>query len=430
VAVANWFDQAADSRLIVAAVFGFALTYPGSVSLTDSVSDALRKCIVTALTISAAFALYSYASAWLKFVPRRELLLWFAALPTALFGSQMLARSALPKLIEWTGTRSTVVVCGVNEIGANLAARLQSHRYHGVRFVGFFDDRKRERLTQIGDRPLLGSFSELGEYVRLNHIERIYMALPMATQPRILKMLGDLEDSTASIYFVPDIFVTDIVNGRVESVLGMPVVAVRETPYAGVDSVVKRLEDLLLSTVGLVVASPLMLAIAAAIKLSSKGPVIFAQRRYGIDGREIVVYKFRTMSVTEDCDDVYRPVRKDGDQRVTSVGHFLRRASLDELPQLLNVLQGRMSLVGPRPHVVAVNEQFRKQIPSYMLRHKVKPGITGLAQVRGFRGGDDFDGMSKRIASDIEYLRTWTLGLDLWILFRTVLMVLWDRKAF
>jgi putative colanic acid biosynthesis UDP-glucose lipid carrier transferase len=177
------------------------------------------------------------------------------------------------------------------------------------------------------------------------------------------------------------------------------------------------------------VLSPLLLAVAIAIRVESPGPVIFRQRRYGLDGREIVVWKFRSMRVTEDGATTYRQVER-GDPRVTRIGRLIRATSIDELPQLVNVLQGRMSLVGPRPHAVAVNERYRKLISGYMIRHKVRPGITGWAQVNGHRGGDDIEQMRKRIEHDLEYLRNWSLRLDLTILARTALTVLRDAKAY
>ncbi len=165
------------------------------------------------------------------------------------------------------------------------------------------------------------------------------------------------------------------------------------------------------------------------VRRSGPGPVIFRQRRYGLDGKEIVVYKFRSMTVTEDGDHTYTQVIRN-DSRVTAFGAFIRKTSLDELPQLFNVLEGSMSLVGPRPHAVAVNEQYRRLISGYMVRHKVKPGITGWAQVNGFRGGDDLESMQRRVAADLEYLRNWSLGLDIAILLRTLTLVWADRRAF
>lgn len=419
-----------DAFAVVAVVIVFGLTFPGNVRMTDTLPRVVGKCIFTSLTVLAGVTLLGMEAGWFTEISREQLQSCFVALPASLFTVHLLSRTFLPHVFSLSQSKASVVVCGVNEIGSALAAQFRINPYHGVNFVGFFDDRNRERVDQQEGQPLLGRFEELGDYVRRNRVDRIYLALPMATQPRIVKMLDDLKDSTASIYFVPDIFITEIINGRFESIAGMPVVAVRDTPFASiVNSAVKRLEDIVLSTIALMLCAPLLVVIAIGVRLDSPGPALFRQRRYGLDGRDIVVYKFRTMTVSEDGASSFTAVRK-GDSRVTPFGNFLRRLSLDELPQVINVLQGRMSLVGPRPHVVAMNEQFRKLIPGYMIRHKIKPGITGLAQVRGFRGGDDLDSMTKRISSDLEYLRNWTLGLDLWILVRTVVLVLWDRKAY
>jgi putative colanic acid biosynthesis UDP-glucose lipid carrier transferase len=208
----------------------------------------------------------------------------------------------------------------------------------------------------------------------------------------------------------------------------MPFVAVRETPFCGMTGVLKRASDLVIATAALPVLLPLALAIAVAVRRSSPGPVLFRQRRYGLDGREFTVFKFRTMTVCED-DAIQQATR--GDPRVTRVGRFLRRMSLDELPQLLNVFDGSMSLVGPRPHAVAHNEHYRKLVSGYMLRHKVRPGITGLAQVNGMRGETrDLEKMRQRVRYDIEYLKNWSLGLDIRILIKTVRIVLSDRNAY
>jgi putative colanic acid biosynthesis UDP-glucose lipid carrier transferase len=222
---------------------------------------------------------------------------------------------------------------------------------------------------------------------------------------------------------VPDIFLFDLIQARIDHVNGLPVLAVCETPFYGVNGVVKRISDLVLASLILVLIAPILAAIAAAVKLSSPGPVIFRQRRYGLDGREIVVYKFRTMTVTEDGPVVAQATRNDS--RVTPLGAILRRTSLDELPQFVNVIQGRMSIVGPRPHAVAHNEMYRKLIKSYMIRHKVRPGITGWAQVNGLRGETEtVEKMRARVAYDLDYLRNWSLGLDLKIIWKTIFVVL------
>jgi putative colanic acid biosynthesis UDP-glucose lipid carrier transferase len=245
----------------------------------------------------------------------------------------------------------------------------------------------------------------------------------MTSQPRILRLLEDLHDTTASVYFAPDIFLYDLIQARVETIGGIPVLAVCESPFYGADGLIKRVSDIVLASAILVLISPLLLGIAVAVKLSSPGPVLFKQRRYGLDGRQIMVYKFRSMAVLEDGAVVQQATRDD--PRVTRLGAFLRRSSLDELPQFINVLQGRMSVVGPRPHAVAHNELYRKLIRSYMIRHKVRPGITGLAQVNGLRGETDtVDKMRARIEYDLAYLRNWSLLLDLKIVLLTIVVVL------
>ena len=241
-------------------------------------------------------------------------------------------------------------------------------------------------------------------------------------------MIDALGDTTSSIYFIQDLSAFDLMQARFREIRGMPFVAVRETPFCGMAGVLKRASDVVLATVALLLALPVSAAIVILVRRSSPGPVLFRQRRYGLDGREFTVFKFRTMTVLED--DTVRQATRD-DPRVTPIGRFLRRTSLDELPQLLNVLGGSMSLVGPRPHAVAHNEHYRKLVSGYMLRHKVRPGMTGLAQVNGLRGETrDIGKMSQRVAYDLEYLKSWSLGLDIRILIKTARIVLTDRSAY
>jgi putative colanic acid biosynthesis UDP-glucose lipid carrier transferase len=277
--------------------------------------------------------------------------------------------------------------------------------------------------------PMLGKTSELAQYVREHGIKMIFISQPISAQPRIRKLIDELQDTTASVYFLPDVYTFDLMQARFDNVGGMPVIAICETPFMGLNSTIKRTSDIVLSSLILLLLAPLMLVTAIAVKVSSPGPVIFRQRRYGLFGEEIIVYKFRSMTVMENGNTVTQAQRNDG--RVTKIGGFLRRTSLDELPQFVNVLQGRMSIVGPRPHAVAHNEQYRKVIKGYMLRHKVKPGITGWAQVNGLRGETaTIDKMEARVQYDLDYLRNWSLWLDLWIVLRTVKVVLTRENAF
>jgi putative colanic acid biosynthesis UDP-glucose lipid carrier transferase len=257
----------------------------------------------------------------------------------------------------------------------------------------------------------------------------IYITFPMRAEKRIQDVLRMLGDTTASVYIVPDFFVFELLHARWTNINGLPAVSVFENPLYGVDGLLKRSADLILGTVILACAAIPMLMIAAAIKLNSRGPVFFRQKRYGMNGQEIRVWKFRSMTCCDNGPSVQQATK--GDQRITTVGAILRRTSLDELPQLFNVIEGTMSLVGPRPHATAHNEQYRSLIDGYMLRHKVKPGITGLAQVMGYRGETEtLDKMEGRVRYDHQYIREWSLWMDLTILFRTFSVVLGQKGAY
>jgi len=415
-----------DGACLILALLVFAMTFPGSLAREAGSAGELMLDIVAGwAAIVALLLLLGWSSHTLEIFDPRALLAWTFVTPAALFAAHRALPLVLPRLLAAEGLRKTAVIAGANDLGRGLAQRLAANAMLGVRFAGYFDDRAPGRISE----QVLGSIGALPDYVRANGIDIIYIALPMASQPRILKLLEDLRDSTVSIYFVPDIFVFDLIQARVDSIGDLPVVAVCETPFYGFNGLVKRASDLLFALVIVLLISPVMLAIALGVKLSSPGPVLFKQRRYGVDGRRIVVYKFRSMTVAEDGDIVRQATKNDS--RVTPFGAFLRRTSLDELPQFINVLQGRMSVVGPRPHAVAHNELYRKLIRGYMIRHKVRPGITGLAQVNGFRGETDtVEKMRLRIEHDLAYLRSWSLLLDLQIILKTAVVVLKKQNAY
>jgi putative colanic acid biosynthesis UDP-glucose lipid carrier transferase len=275
----------------------------------------------------------------------------------------------------------------------------------------------------------LGGLRDVANYVYAHGIHEVYITLPLGSQPRIVELLEAVQGTTASLYFVPDVFGISIIQGRLQDMNGVPVVGICETPFTGTNELVKRVSDIILASIILLLISPILIGLAIGVKLSSPGPVIFRQKRNGLDGEEIIVYKFRSMR-TQDNGAVVKQATK-GDARITPFGAFIRRTSLDELPQFINVLQGRMSIVGPRPHAVAHNEEYRRLIKAYMVRHKVRPGITGWAQVNGYRGETEtIDKMQARVEYDLEYLRNWTLGLDLQIIIRTIRLVIFDRNAY
>jgi putative colanic acid biosynthesis UDP-glucose lipid carrier transferase len=417
------FGEPLDGHYLTLMVVVFSLTFPGSVPRGTTIRRLAGDVLTGWLVIVALLLLLGWATGTLGSFEHRVILAWLVATPVALFAAHLLVPVVLPRVLAAEGVRRVAVVAGANELGCKLAGRLRSTPLLGVRFAGYFDDRASERIGNVRPGEVLGSLNQLAEYANRDHVDLIYIALPMASRPRILRLLDQLRDTTASIYVAPDIFLFDLIQARLDTIGDIPVVAVCETPFYGINGLIKRVSDLALASLILVLVAPLMLAIAIGVKLGSPGPALFKQRRYGLDGREIIVYKFRTMTVLEDGDVVRQATR--GDPRVTSFGAFLRRYSLDELPQFINVLQGRMSVVGPRPYAVAHNEMYRKLINGHMIRHKVKPGITGWAQIHGLRGEPDDIGQTKAcIEYDLAYLRNWSLRFDLQIVLKTIFFVL------
>jgi len=370
-----------------------------------------------------------YSASMSRLLDQRVLLTWTLITPLTLF----FGRIAVVYMMLDYGRRHVqthkAVIVGVTDLGLRLSQQLASDPFLGIDVVGFFEARALDRLPAHSSVELLGTTAELPRYILEHDINVVYITLPMTSHPRILELLDSLKNSTTSIYFVPDLFVFDLIQARFDVVNGIPIIAVCESPFFGMRGVVKRLSDIVMSSAILLMIWPILLAIAVGVARSSPGPILFKQRRYGLDGKEILVYKFRSMTVCEDGNAVKQAEKND--VRVTKFGAFLRKSSLDELPQLINVLQGRMSMVGPRPHAVAHNEMYRELIKGYMVRHKVRPGITGLAQVSGCRGETDtVEKMQDRIHFDIEYLRNWTIWLDLVIMVRTLTVVVGDKNAY
>ena len=428
-AAVSLFGAGFDGACLILALLVFAMTFPGGLTReSEKAGDLMLEIVTGWVAILGLLGLLGWATRTLDAFDQEVILAWALATPAVLFAAHRLLPLVLPRVLATQGLQKVAVIAGANDLGRRLAERLRDPML-GTRVAGYFDDRAAGRLQNLPAAQNLGDLSRLADFARAQRIDVIYIALPMASQPRILRLLEDLRDTTASIYFVPDIFVSDLIQARVDSIGGLPVVAVCESPFYGFNGMVKRMSDIVLASVILVLIAPLLLAIAIGVKLSSSGPILFKQRRYGLDGRKIVVYKFRSMTVAEDGDLVRQATRNDS--RITKFGAFLRRTSLDELPQFINVLQGRMSVVGPRPHAVAHNEMYRKVIRGYMIRHKVRPGITGLAQVNGFRGETEtVEKMKGRIDMDLTYLRNWSLLLDLQIILKTVVVVLGRQNAY
>jgi putative colanic acid biosynthesis UDP-glucose lipid carrier transferase len=423
------FEGEFPPHFLLLSVLLFALTFPGTSQLQSTVWNLMLDITINWVWVAGLLLCLGVATGYLKAFSSELLITWMWVAPLSQLGAHLALRALAPFLISVQGAPPRAIIVGVNKQGVALANSIKENRYLPVDLCGFFDDRKTERLGDPGNFTILGTLEDLPGYVKKNYIQRIYISLPMASQPRILQLLDELMDTTASIYFVPDMFITDLIQGYTGTVCGVPVISVCESPFTGFRGLVKRVSDIVLSLLIVTLILPLLLCIAIAVKLTSRGSVIFSQRRYGLDGREILIYKFRTMTVSEDGGSIQQAQKNDS--RVTPLGRFLRKTSMDELPQFVNVLQGNMSIVGPRPHAIAHNELYRKLIKGYMIRHKVKPGITGLAQINGYRGETEIlEKMQGRIDYDLDYLRNWSLSLDLQIILKTILVIFKDQSAY
>ena len=419
----RWREMHTTASLVAIVLFYFSATNWGLYRPFRSV-----RLGAEVIRVYAAWALVGATMLLLAFVSKRTAdysrfisMVWGLGAPTAIAlwrGSLRLLLRELRK--RGRNTRSTAIV-GLTELGERVAQTLHEHPWMGLRLQGFYDDRIPERCHPIPDElgDYLGRLDELVELARKGEIDLIYIALPLRAEPRINELVRRLADTTASVYMAADFYAFDLLNAQWGAIGDVPVVSIHETPFYGVDGWLKRAEDLVFGAMILMLIAAPMLVIALGVKLTSRGPVFFRQRRYGLNGEVIWVLKFRSMKVMEDGAEVKQATKDD--DRITAFGRFLRRTSLDELPQFLHVITGTMSIVGPRPHAIAHNEIYRKKIQGYMLRHKVKPGITGWAQVNGWRGETDtLEKMEKRVEHDLYYIRNWGLLWDLKIIMMTV----------
>ncbi|HTE55878.1 MAG TPA: undecaprenyl-phosphate glucose phosphotransferase [Kofleriaceae bacterium] len=356
------------------------------------------------------------------------LVVWALIAPVALSAAHLAAAGAMRGLrTRGFGTRSAVMV-GAGPTAREFAQRLMDSPSSGIRLLGYFDDREPSGGT--GMLPLLGSLNSLPDFIKAKRVDHVYMALPMGGHGRAARLAKRLLDTTVSVSFLPQVLSAGVPTLHIEEVAGIPLFTSRDTPFADWGRrLAKRASDIVMAGVGVVVAAPIMAVVALGVKLTSRGPVLFRQRRHGLDGTEIVVYKFRSMTVMEDGAEVIQARRND--PRVTRLGRFLRGTSLDELPQLINVLQGRMSMIGPRPHALTHNDYYRELISGYAGRHKIKPGLSGWAQVHGHRGETStVDAMRMRVEHDLYYMRNWSLWMDLRIAVKTLVVLFKHPKAY
>ena len=427
--VSAWFNEPLGRSDLTLCLLIFALTFPGRNRFWDRPLNTAVDISSAWLSLLVILALCGYATRSLVLFNPQVLVWWGMLTPVTQWLAYASGRRLLKNLASRPENRRTAVVVGAGSLGVKVSRAFQARGDVGLQFLGYFDDRADERVDPEAAGLRLGSLKQVAPYIREHGVHEVYITLPLGSQPRIVELLEQVQGTTASVFFVPDVFGISIIQGRLQDMNGVPVVGLCETPFTGTNRLVKRLSDVVLGGLIVVLIAPVLLLVALGVKLSSPGPVIFKQRRNGLDGEEIVVYKFRSMRAQDNGAVVQQATKQD--PRITPFGAFMRRTSLDELPQFFNVLQGRMSIVGPRPHAVAHNEQYRQLIKAYMVRHKVKPGITGWAQIHGHRGETEtIEKMQARVEYDLEYLRNWSLGLDLQIIARTIKLVFFDRNAY
>jgi exopolysaccharide biosynthesis polyprenyl glycosylphosphotransferase len=383
-------------------------------SLLPEALDVLR---VTALgvlmLVGISFFVRSYSYS------RGVVVIFSALAPLLLIGLRLVVRGGLRALRRRGYNLRYALVVGAGRLAEELIGRIQDHPHAGVRVVGVVAD------GAVGGSvrgvPVVGGYNGVKQALQLERIDQVIIALPREDWTLLDKILGELDDEVASVRFAPDLLQIMTLRSSVENLDGLPIISLRESPLVGWASVQKRAVDLLGSAIGLALTLPLQLAIAAAIYATSGGPVLYSQRRMGLDGKLFTMWKFRSMSPDAEVDGGAVWASRD-DPRRTRIGAVLRRYNLDELPQLWNVLRGDMSLVGPRPERPELIEEFKSEIPGYMLRHKVKAGLTGWAQVHGWRGNTS---LHERIEHDIYYIQNWSMSLDAQIL----LMTLWSGAS-
>ncbi|HEX3138820.1 MAG TPA: undecaprenyl-phosphate glucose phosphotransferase, partial [Rhizobacter sp.] len=394
--VAMWHGEPIERPALILCMLVIVLTFPGVDRFKENHVTAAISIVRDWIAVAAILLLFGYATESFEFFPTRVLIWWAVLTPAFQWVAVVGGRKWLHSVTGRPEFRRRSIIIGAGDNGMRVAAALAQQADCSHELVGFFEDRSAERVHAEALGKVIGRVDDVAEHVKQNNIHHVYITLPLTAQPRIVELLSQLQDTTSSVHYAPDVFGINIIQGQLQDINGVPLVSLLETPITGTNHLLKRGTDMVLSSTILALVFPLLLLLALGVKLSSPGPVIFKQRRTGLDGKEILVFKFRSMTTQDNGGVVQQATRND--PRITPFGAFIRKTSLDELPQLFNVLLGSMSLVGPRPHAVAHNEQYRKIVQAYMLRHKVRPGITGWAQVNGYRGETDtVDKMAARV---------------------------------
>lgn len=379
--------------------------------LTDLVVRSLAAwATVFALGILVSFLMHQSAA-----VSRLWAATWFGSVALALAGVRLAAYTILGAARDRGLDRKRVLLVGFGALGHDLWRRVERYREAGYEIAGIYAEAHENLPPQV---RRLHELDALHGFVREHNVREVWIVLPMEAGQELREVLYHLRNDLVDIRWIPDVMSIQLLGHRIGEFLGLPAIQLNSLPAAGVRGLAKEAFDRAFALCALVGLSPVMLTVACLVKLTSRGPVLFTQPRLGVDGKVFHVYKFRTMTVHQEHGVVTQATRNDA--RITRIGGFLRRTSLDELPQFLNVLRGDMSVVGPRPHALEHNELYKDLVQRYMMRHRVKPGITGWAQVNGLRGQTDtLRKMSDRIEHDIYYIQHWTFRMDLLIIART-----------
>ena len=360
--------------------------------------------------------------------------LWLGTWMVLGLGFMLLSRICIYAFLQYQRKRGKnyrrVIIIGAGDLGKKILSHTLESSWMGYKVVGLFDDDVKLQSTEVEGYKVVGQLSDVNEYINKYHVDEVWIALPLRAEQRVKEFLYDLRHHTVNIKLVPDIFGFSLLNHSMTEIAGIPAVNISDTPMWGGNQLIKAIEDRVLAAIIFILISPMLVVIAFLVKLTSPGPILYKQKRHGWDGKVINVYKFRSMKIHSEVKGVITQASKN-DLRITSIGALLRRTSLDELPQFFNVLQGRMSIVGPRPHAIEHNEFYKEQVDQYMLRHMVKPGITGWAQVNGLRGETDtLDKMKKRVEYDLYYIENWSLWFDLKIIILTIFKGFSNKNAY
>jgi len=361
---------------------------------------------------------------------RQWIIIWALVVSFLLILFRIILIYVLHRLKEKGWSNKNIAIYGAGQLGKDVFSSLNLATWSGIKVSTFYDDDNKTHKSMIGEVPIVGGIDTLKCDIEENLLDEIWIALPLRAENRVRDIMESLKNSTITIRYIPDIYSFRLLNHSVQEIAGIPVINISGSSMFGVNRVVKAIEDRSFALIIILLISPLLLLIAISIKLSSKGPIIFKQMRHGWDGKLIKVYKFRSM-VSESLASNTFTQAKFNDPRITQIGAFLRKTSLDELPQFFNVLQGRMSIVGPRPHPMMLNEDYKNLVDNYMKRHKVKPGITGWAQINGFRGETDtLDKMKNRVEYDLYYIENWSLWFDIKIIMKTIISGFIHKNAY